>query len=114
MARLRVAPVTALAVIVGMMFSCCSRVCVRGFGATMLPHRHGRLMLRRLLAGGLRLLARGAQYGVGLALERGEIDLHPVEHSAPVPRDRRHRHRLTDLLVARAVGLGDGAAEVDA
>src|ERR1700730_868294 len=71
-------------------------------------------LLPRGLADGLGLLGRHLQYRVGLLLERGEVDLHAVEHSAPVARDRRHGHGLAHLLVGRAVRLGGSGVEIDA
>src|SRR6266568_2368670 len=67
-----------------------------------------------LLAGGFRLLARKAQDRVGFILERDGIDLHSVEHRAPVPRDRRHGYRLANLLVGGAVELGGGGVKINA
>src|SRR5258708_8638381 len=54
------------------------------------------------------------QDSVGLFLEAVEIDLHAIEHGAPVTHDSRHGDRLADILVRGAIGLGSGAVEIDA
>ena len=54
------------------------------------------------------------QHRVDLLLEGRQVDLHAVEHRAPVPHDRRHRDGLADFLVGRAIGLGGGGVEIDA
>src|SRR3981189_3592366 len=70
--------------------------------------------LRRLLRlCGLRLLAGEPQYGVGLALECRDVDLHAVEHGAPMPHDRRHGDGLADFLGVGAIGLGGRRVEID-
>ena len=65
-------------------------------------------------ADGLGLFAGRVQHGVGFVLEGGEIDLHAVEHRAPVPRDGGHGDGFADFLVGGAVRLGDGGVEIDA
>src|SRR5438034_11014223 len=73
----------------------------------------GLLLLLRL-AGPLRLLGSEAQDRVGLAAEGAKVDLHAVEHCAPVPHDRRHGDRLANFLIRRAIRLGGGSVEIDA
>jgi hypothetical protein len=46
--------------------------------------------------------------------ERLEIDLHAVQHRAPVPRYRGHCDSFADLLIGGAIRFGDGDVDVDA
>src|SRR5258707_13922927 len=50
---------------------------------------------------GLGLFGGLHQDRVGVPLAAGEVDLHAVEHRAPMPHDRRHGDRLSDLPVRR-------------
>src|SRR6266568_1280787 len=65
-------------------------------------------------AGSLRFLGGQAQDRIGIPLEAAEVDLHAVEHRAPMPHDRRHGDRLLDIFIRRTVRLGGGGVEVGA
>src|SRR6266705_1379134 len=101
MARLRSATVTVL--VSGVMRVSCwnGADTAAPRDATLVPpdRRRRDEVVSLRLAGRLRLLGRKAQDRVGLAAEGGKVDLHAVEHRAPVSHDRRH---------------GGGSMEIDA
>ena len=70
--------------------------------------------LFRHSCGGLCFLTRQLQDGVCLVFERRQIDLHAIEHGAPVARYRSHRDRFANLLVGGAIGLGNRRVEIHA